>query len=97
MRDYINLGSTPPEESCAQVGSPDYLERARIECARYIQLIRAALGPEPTGARLATKLFPHEFGGYYEVVCHFDDTLPESLEYALRAESEAPTTWNEPQ
>ncbi len=95
MRDYISIGSTPCEEDCARVGSPDYHERSRDECRRFIELIRQKLGQEPDGARLAVKSFPHDFGTYHEVVCHYDDAYPESQRYAFRCESEAPTTWTD--
>jgi len=94
MRDYINIGATPAEEDCAQVGSPDYSSRARVECQRFIELIRKTLGPEPEGARLATKSFPHDFGGYFEGVCYFDDQDEEARKYAFRSEREAPTRWD---
>lgn len=29
----------------------------------------------------------------YEVVCWYDDAFPESIDYAFRCESGAPTTW----
>lgn len=90
---YLELGSTPCDEPCAQVGSPNYASHARAECARYINLLREAFGDEPEGARLAVKSFPHDFGTYYEVVCHYDEALPESLDYAFMLESDAPTTW----
>ncbi len=65
------------------------------ECRAYIQAIRKVLGEEPVGARLAVKSFPHDFGMYHEVVCFYDDNFPESVDYALLCEAEAPTTWAE--
>ena len=52
-RDYIDIGSAPANEDCAQVGSPDYHETGRKECARFLDLIRRTLGDEPPNARLA--------------------------------------------
>jgi hypothetical protein len=95
MRDYITLGPTPSEELCAQVGEPDYPEKAVAECRRFIQLLRQKFGPEPRGAWLTTKWFPHDFGSYCEVVCHFDTDSEESVEYALCCEAEMPATWEE--
>ena len=95
MKDYINIGSTPCEEPCAQVGQSDYAKKARAECVRFIQLLRHTFGPEPEGAQLAVKSFPHDFGTYYEVVCWFDPALRLSVEYALRCEAETPATWEE--
>ena len=95
MRDFFTLGPTPADESCACVGEPDYAERAPAECRRFIKLLRKTFGPEPSGARLATKWFDHDFGQYCEVVCYFDPEIPGSVEYALRCEGEVPTTWEE--
>ena len=95
MRDYIYIGSAPADEPCVQVDpNVDYLPAMRAECARYRDLIRQALGPEPEGARLSIRAEDHDFGTYLVVVCAFDDDLPESVEYAYRAESDAPATWN---
>jgi hypothetical protein len=93
MRDYLTIGSAPCDEDCAQVGQPDYTWQARKECQRFIQLIREKLGPEPEGACLAIKSFPHEFGEYLEVVCHFDTDVRDAVDYAYRCESETPATW----
>ena len=93
-RDYIDIGSSPSEEDCAQVGSPDYERRARTECARFIELIRKTLGEEPPGAHLAVKSNPHDFGTYYEVVCYYQYADEEAQKYAYRCESDAPARWD---
>lgn len=95
MRDFINIGSSPAAEDCVGVGVPNYSILAKRECNRFIKLIRATLGPEPEGAELRIKGFDHDYGRYYEVVCWYDDALPESQEYALKCESEAPEYWDE--
>ena len=94
MRDYVYLRPAPAEENCVQVGEPNYLERALAECLRYIDLIRRVCGPEPPGARLRIKWELHDFGRYAEVVCEFDDDVPEAVDYAYRVEEEAPTRWD---
>src|SRR2546427_236407 len=73
----------------------DYLPRARVECQRFIALLRTKCGPEPEGARFAIKSFLHDFGNYLDVVCYFDETLPESVAYALRCEDNLPATWDD--
>ena len=95
MDTYLSLAPTPIEEDCAQVGTDDYTARARAECRRFIALLRKKFGPEPAGARLAVKTFAHDFGDYLEVVCYFDETLPESVEYAYRCEDNLPATWDD--
>ena len=64
MRDYVSIGSAPSDEDCVAVGSEDYYKKARAECQRFIEVIRKKLGPEPSGARLVVKSFPHDFGTY---------------------------------
>jgi hypothetical protein len=92
-RDYVVIGPGPADEACAQVGDDLYTEKACAECRRFITLLRETFGPEPSGAYLSIKGFPHDFGTYYEVVCYFNRNVPASIDYALRCEREAPTTW----
>ena len=98
MRDHIDLGgTTPPEESCAQVGSReyDYHERASREARAYISLLRRIFGDEPDGARLGIKSHPHDFGTYLTVVCFFDPDNAAAADYASRCEAQGPQEWDE--
>jgi hypothetical protein len=94
IRDYLAVGSAPADEECAQVGEPDYGNRARRECRAYIAQLRREFGREPEGASLVTRFFPNDFGTYLEVVCYFDEQYPESVEYARRLECESPANWD---
>ena len=94
-RDYLDIGPSPAEEDCVQLGDPDYREKAIPECRRFIDLIRKKLGNEPAGAKLAIKANNHDFGTYHEVVCYYDDEIPESEEYAFNVEANAPTKWED--
>lgn len=93
MRNYLCIGSTPLDEPCAQVGTPDYYPKTRAECRRFITLLRRVFGPEPAGATLQMKAFDHDFGTYHEVVCWYDTDIQESMDYAFRCEDETPATW----
>ena len=98
MQEHLDLGgTTPPEESCAQVGSReyDYGDRARREARAYIGLLRRTFGDEPDGAHLSLKSHPHDFGTYLTVVCFFDSLIPEAIGYASRCEAEGPREWDE--
>lgn len=89
MRDYIDIGSTPANEDCEQLG-PNYdAQKARKECRAFIHQILRELGPEPEGANLAIKSNPHDFGTYLEVVCYFDDKNEKARNYAFRCEDTA--------
>lgn len=93
MMNYETLGPVPAEEECVQVGAEEYDLASRFECARFIQLLRKTIGPEPAGARLLIRSFAHDFGQYREVVCLYDDEQPDAVAYALRCVNEAPTRW----
>ena len=84
--DYISIGPAPYDEDCAQVGTDSFKARAVAECNLYREALRAHYGKEPFGAALTVKAFPHDFGQYYEVVCWYQDDVPEAVEYAYKCE-----------
>jgi len=97
-QEFLDLGVTTPYlEECAQVGSReyDYHDRARREARAYIAQLRRTFGDEPDGARFSVKGHEHDFGTYLTVVCSYDPTIPASLNYAFRCESDAPEFWDE--
>jgi len=94
MRDYIDIGPTPVDESCEQLGPNYNPARAKAECRAYINQLRRVYGEEPEGARLRITSNPHDFGTYHEVVCNFDDEYPASVEYAFKLE-EGCENWDE--
>ena len=96
MRDYVTIGCSPSAEDCVQVGDPDYHTKARAECKRFRDLIRKKVGPEPFGALLKIKSFPHDFGSYMEVICEYEGEIEEAEAYAFKCENEAPEHWEEP-
>lgn len=91
MRDFINIGPTPFEEDCAQVGSPNYQKEGKEECLRFCSLLQRMY---PAGV-FKVKSFPHDFGSYYEVVAYFDTENEEQEEAAFEAESCEYGTWEE--
>lgn len=97
MRDYIEIGPTPCDEQCQQVGMPSYdSEKANAECWAFLNQIRRIMGDEPDGARLSVKAFSHDFGTYREVVCYYDDAFAEAVEYAYKCEANSPSNWDGP-
>jgi hypothetical protein len=98
MLEYVDLGgATPPDESCAQVGSRayDYHDRARKEARVYIALLRRTFGEEPEGARLTVKSHPHDFGTYLTVCVAIDPDNRIACDYAWRCESDGPSEWDD--
>jgi hypothetical protein len=94
MIGYIDVGSAPYIEDCAQLGAADYYDRARRECRAYIGQLRRLLGPEPPGARLKTKANAHDFGTYLSVVCQYETDNQAAMQYAFRCESDGPEEWD---
>lgn len=102
MKMYIELGSAPIEEDCAQVGDLDYEERGRKECEIYReQLIRTyereheGRAPILDGVSLRVKTNHHDFGDYYEVATYFDDADEKAVDVAFWLEANQPTHWDE--
>jgi hypothetical protein len=93
--EYLELGSAPADESCAQVGSENYYEQMRAEAVRYIQLLRKRFGEEPPGALFRLKAFPHDFGTYHEVCIVYEIENEEASEYAYAVESNLPANWTD--
>jgi hypothetical protein len=97
MMENLNIGSTPNEEECAQVGNADYYERAIKECRAYMAQIQKHY-PEPENGYLKLKGFPHDFGSYYEVVAYYDQSDAEAVKWAYDIEGDdlgVLSTWDE--
>ena len=92
MFDRIEIGPTPSDETCAQVGSNRYSKVYRAECRAFINQIRRVCGPEPEGAALVITSNPHDFGTYHDVAVKYDCASEEGLAYALKVES-TPIHW----
>lgn len=94
MRDYLTLCSTPVDEDCTQLGTENYGTKAQKECKAFINQLRRQFGPEPDGAKLRTKAFPHDFGSYYEVVVYYDTEIKKTIDYAFNIEANLPENWD---
>ena len=88
--DYLNIGCTPPDEPCVQVGHDDYDKGSRIETLVYKDQL-ARMFPE---GRFTVKSFPHDFGTYREVVAYLtgDEATDKA---AFDAEGGGPLNWDE--
>ena len=87
MRDYLEIDPVPTEEDCAQVGAPDYYERARREARAFIgQILRHY--PEPLYGNITIKRNSHDFGEYLSIKINFDDDDEESCNWAFAIEGD---------
>jgi len=95
MYDSIQIGSTPCDEECAQVGEDGYSVKARAECQAFRNQLRRKFGPEPEGVSIRIKGNSHDFGTYYEVELSFDDSNEKACEYVYKVDKETPQFWDE--
>ena len=94
--DYLDLGSAPGDEACAQVGiDPDYAQRARRECRALINQIQRVCDEPPPGVRFRIKRNPHDFGDYLSVIVEFDGNDEDAVAYAYRCDEESPSEWDD--
>lgn len=84
MLDYVELcRTTPCDENCAQVGSKDYLKRAKTEAKAYVNQLKRMLGPNPPGSFFQFVKCPHEFGTYLDLRFYFDDEDQLQVKYLM--------------
>lgn len=96
MSDSFPLGPTPANETCQQLGAPDYDPAiAKKECRIYIDQIKRQCGEPPLGASFSVTANRHDFGTYYEVEVVYDDTDDTAYKYALHVEHNSPQDWDE--
>lgn len=93
MKDYIELGSSPMDEDCAQVGSDNYYAQVKRECFAYMKQL-SKMFPEAS-EQIITRSFSHDFGSYFEVVICFDDNHPDSVDLAYKVADSIPEHWDD--
>lgn len=87
----LDLGCTPCDEECAQVGTENYGVRARKECNAYIrQLIRMYGSDEQLILKVRSN--PHDFGNYHTVVGR---AYSENAVLKLRRMEEGANEWDQ--
>lgn len=93
--EYLELGSTPTHEECAQVGTPEFAIEAPKEMKAYLNQLKRQF-PEIVSSKtlsFSIKWFPHDFGTYGEVVIYY---IPGSKEEDIvyKVEKELPLYWD---
>ena len=93
--DYLDLGSAPSDEDCAQLGvDAEYHVRARRECRALIHQFMRICGEPPPGAYFRIHENPHDFGTYLSIAIHFDPQDEDAIAYAYRCDEESPDQWD---
>lgn len=96
MIDYFEIGPTPCDENCAQVGEDNFRNKANIEMDAYIDQLYRLFGEKilDTSISFKKKWFAHDFGNYGEVVIMYDDS-DEKHDLVYEIERELPENWDE--
>ena len=101
MFERMEIGSSPYNEECAQVGTDNYSEVARRECKAFIGQLYRTLESNgikrdelPEGFSLITKGSSHDFGTYYEVVCKFNSEDERSWDLYSYIDDNCPEMWD---
>lgn len=95
MIDTIDIDTTPIHEDCAQVGTPDYERRARLECEVMKRQLVRQFGEPPLGCSIHRITNPHDFGDYYSLEIRFRDDREECVDWAFEVEGNLPERWDE--
>lgn len=94
--EYMELGPTPCDEKCAQVGDINFRENANKEMKAYIrQLERMFPDYVKHGIYFDKKWFSHDFGSYGEVCIYWNNDNEEARNYAYYCEQNTPSNWDE--
>lgn len=92
--EFLTMGSSPAEETCAQVGADNYDEQSIKECRAYLNQLGRQFGEPPAAGRFAIKSFPHDFGSYREVVVYYKFGDEESTIFAFKVDGDVPARWD---
>lgn len=102
MFEYLELGSAPADEPCAQVGSENYSEQAHKETKVYINQLYRVLESMgftedklPPDFSIIRKSNPHDFGTYYEAAVKYRFDNEVSCDIAYELENNLPLKWDE--
>lgn len=87
----IDIGGTPANEPCAQIGQlNDFETLNRLEVAAYKAAMIARFGPPPEGCELVELRNPHDFGIYFSLgirVKDEDQAIAAAAAYVDEAEN----------
>src|SRR5215204_1917545 len=94
MRKYLELGASPYDTDCVQVGVENYGVLALAECNRYRRQLEEQFKDRlTTTITFGVKKFGHGDNRYFEAVVYFDADDPAQVEYAYYVEANLPAKW----
>lgn len=96
MKEYMEIGPCPSNETCAQVGQDNFIVEAKKEMSAYVdQLYRTFPEVLNMGINFKSKWFPHDFGTYGEVCIFWDADNEKADSYVYEIEKQLPEFWDE--
>lgn len=96
MPYFVDIGGTPANESCAQLGqTPNFDVLNKLEVLAYKYAIIARYGAPPPGSRLTGLSNQHDFGRYVSLVLHVEDELDDAVRNYAQTVEEGLATWIE--
>jgi asparagine synthetase A len=92
---YLELGPTPYDMPCAQLGDENYVSKAQKEVKAYLNQLNRMFPEVGNSATLYfdTKWFNHDFGRYVEVVIHYREGHSEE-DVIYKIERSLPDKWD---
>lgn len=93
--DWFDFDAVPYEESGAQVGEPDALQKMNAEVKRIKALLLQKFGEPPIGVVIRSHRNEHDFGPYLSLRVYFNPNLPDAVAYALACDGDFPETWDD--
>lgn len=94
QRDFLDLGPTPNEENCVQIGTHD-LSQNILECEVYAKQLERMFPDMPDGCEFFLERNEHDFGVYYEVGILYHPDNEMETKYAFTVETQLPRKWDE--
>ena len=93
--EYIELGPVPTGETCAQVGTDNYLARSMRECEVFRRMLERILPiPEGLPVKYVIRSHPHDFGAYREVSVRYCSGDLAASDFACNVELSVPGCWD---
>lgn len=86
-REYLNIGPTPYDESCLQVGGMSSPNQRRTESKVFANQIERYY-PVPEECSVVVKSFQHDFGNYHEVCVVYDCEDSDQSQWAYSVEAD---------
>lgn len=89
------MTTVPLDESCAQVGKPNYALRAGLEADTFIRQLKKEFGRPPYGSYFDTCHHDHDLGSYVTVAFYYDWDNRRHEKYLEKVMDDLPGEWSE--